>query len=262
MDAHLHAQLGDIEIDLRWVLYEDGKNHPRGTRGTLSYPSWRLPILGNILGTKVYTKSKICSTSGEDLFWPLVSLISLMSMHWKCLAAKNIRYAEYVSNGQADYTLCVFPWWELKVTLNQTEYYLKYKPADFNKMLPQRICIWTETKNQERYLREFVTNIKNIPQAVGLIISQNNLQNSRMESVAVVTEEDQELQVVTSHGSTSKAIIVHESRETFLWKLMQHVFESIDKYIFRCMPATPLIAYYAGGYSGAYPPVCYHEGPY
>lgn len=92
MDAHLHASLGEIDIDLQWFLYEDGKNHPLNTKGTLRYPKWKFPLIGNLIGTKVYTKSKIYSASGEELFWALISLISLMSNHWKCLAVRKVKY--------------------------------------------------------------------------------------------------------------------------------------------------------------------------
>lgn len=246
-DAHLHAVIGEIELDLRWFLYEDGKSQPINTTGTFRYPKWKFPLIGNLLGTKVYTKSKIYSSSGEELFWALITLISLMSNYWKSLMVQKVSYEEYLAKeDQSEYAFCVFPWWELKVTLNQVEYFIKYKPADIKKNLPPRICIWTETKNQINYIRDFVPNIKNIPQAVKVIIEQNHLITKNRKKKIKRVEVPLQIEIdFDSEPVQLRLVTIHQNEETLFWKICVSTLKCI-KYIFTCaeIPSAPF-SYYA-----------------
>lgn len=159
-NAQLSTTIGDFAFEIKWILYENGIAHVRGASGTKRYPKWRL--FGNIFGQKTYTKSQITVTGAEQLFWSLITLLHMMSTRWQKMAKFKYKYAEYI--GTEKFQFMVFPWWELSVKINGIEYILKYLSQDSKKTA--KICIWTESKFQSRYITEFVPNIHAVPDAV------------------------------------------------------------------------------------------------
>jgi hypothetical protein len=198
-DAKIQTQIGLFDVEISWILRPDNAAWPiTYYTGKSSYPKSRWITSG-----PVFCKNKVDVLSAEDMFWNIVTLFHLMAERWTRKTGQNPIGMIKITKPNEENAFTVFPFWEMKVKLKGIEYFLKYKYPK-NRMGIARICIWTETKNQIKYLQEFMPNIRNIPQGVLFIMDQERIEEvEEIIEVEVMNLGEHEIIIINETGDSA-----------------------------------------------------------